>query len=69
MSPYLQVIPNDNKTLNRCGMYHFKFWRFGDWVDVYVDSLLPVVDNQLIYAKSSETDEIWPSLIEKAYAK
>ena len=36
---------------------------------MYVDSLLPVVDGQLIYAKSSDTDEMWPSLIEKAYAK
>ncbi len=65
----LQVIPSDNKLFNAKGLYHFRFWRFGDWVDVYIDDLLAMSDGELIYAQAATPSEIWPSLIEKAYAK
>ena len=64
-----QIIPSDNKIFNSKGLYHFRFWRFGDWVDVYIDDLLPMSDGELIYAQAATPSEIWPSLIEKAYAK
>lgn len=64
-----QVIPSDNRHFNAKGLYHFRFWRFGKWVDVYVDDLLPTKNGELIYAQAVDPNEIWPSLIEKAYAK
>ena len=64
-----QVIPADNKLFNHKGLYHFCFWRFGHWIDIYVDDLLPTKDGQFIYAQASDPSEIWPALIEKAYAK
>ncbi len=64
-----QVIPADNKVFNAKGLYHFRFWRFGDWTDVYIDDLLPMYNGDLIYAQAATPAEIWPSLIEKAYAK
>ncbi|XP_077966798.1 calpain-A-like [Styela clava] len=51
------------------GMFHFRFWRFGSWVEVIVDDRLPVIQNRLAFGRSSSKDEFWLSLLEKAYAK
>ncbi|XP_052247024.1 calpain-B-like isoform X2 [Dreissena polymorpha] len=51
------------------GMVCFRFWRFGMWIDVYIDDRLPTVSGKLIYASCTNPSEFWVSLIEKAYAK
>nr|CAD7433046.1 unnamed protein product [Timema monikensis] len=60
---------DQEKKSKYAGIFHFRFWWFGDWVDVVVDDLLPTVDNQLLFTQSCCDDEFWTSLVEKAYAK
>ncbi|XP_032902102.1 calpain-A-like isoform X1 [Amblyraja radiata] len=51
------------------GVFRFRFWQFGKWVEILVDDYLPTRIGQLIYAKSEASNEFWPSLFEKAFAK
>ena len=56
------------------GVVRFRFWRFGKWVEVLVDDLLPTFQNiddktELIFSHSTSHCEFWGALLEKAYAK
>ena len=72
----IQIIPEDDYKIGQedyDGVFHCRFWNFGHWVDVYCDDFLPVVKWGDGYrqwgARSSDPNEIWVSLMEKAFAR
>ena len=75
-----RVVPeHKNQEYNRddddhSGVFRFRFWRFGKWIEVLVDDFLPTFTNdndqvELLFTHSSSKREFWGSLLEKAYAK
>jgi hypothetical protein len=75
LDTYLKMIaPEDNQSYedeNYCGIFHFRFWRFGEWIDVCIDDRLPVdQNNNIIFCHNkADLNDVLGALIEKAYAK
>ena len=62
-----QCVPQ--KTLNEWGVYEFRFFKHGQWKSVFVDDYLPLNEGQQIFSRCKDENEVWVSLMEKAYAK
>ncbi|XP_056424515.1 calpain-13-like [Hyla sarda] len=64
------VVPKDQEFTHKyAGMFHFRFWQYGEWVDVVIDDRLPMLNGRYLSVQPRVSNEFWPSLLEKAYAK
>lgn len=67
----LDLIVSDDHAAQ--GAYTFQFYKHGTWHQVVIDNHLPCLDEsdnqRLAFTSSSNAGELWPSLMEKAYAK
>ena len=68
---FAKVVPLDQsfEKGDYIGAFRFRFWRYGKWEEVVVDDYLPTKNGKLFLNQSDDSDEFWPALFEKAYAK
>ncbi|XP_031767502.2 calpain-C isoform X2 [Galleria mellonella] len=67
---FQKVVPVDQQfDTDYSGIFRFNIWWCGQWREVLVDDKLPTINGRLVFLQSMQTPQVWPALLEKAYAK
>lgn len=64
---FANVVPADQDFDQ--GIFYFKFWKCGEWIEIVIDDCLPIKKEQLAFLQSEKEDEFGLILLIKAYAK
>lgn len=66
-----RIAPSDQTFAERdyAGVFRFNFYVYGRWIEVVVDDRLPTDRGRMVYVHSSQPNEFWGALLEKAFAK
>lgn len=67
---FYRVVPADQSFESPYqGVFRFRLWWCGEWVEVLVDDRLPTINGKLAFLQAQNSNSFWPGLLEKAYAK
>ena len=69
LGPLIKPGVDPRECINK-GFLTFLLYKFGEWVEVSVDTLIPCNEESMpIFAHGKDPSELWVPLLEKAYAK
>lgn len=66
---FYRVVPADQSIEKSHGIFRFRLWWCGEWVEVLVDDRLPTINGKLAFLQPQNSNCFWASLLEKAIAK
>lgn len=66
---FYRVVPADQNFENCHGVFRFRLWWCGEWVEVLVDDRLPTINGKLSFLQPQKSNCYWSALLEKAIAK
>lgn len=66
---FYRVVPADQNFENYHGVFRFRLWWCGEWVEVLVDDRLPTINGKLSFLQPFKSNCFWAALLEKAIAK
>ncbi|XP_017097518.1 calpain-C isoform X1 [Drosophila bipectinata] len=66
---FYRVVPADQTLAKAHGVFRFRLWWCGEWIEVLVDDRLPTINGRLAFMQPQGSQCFWAALLEKAIAK